>query len=40
MQRYDVQEFPALLVLTAEGVLVRRVPISFDPATLATSLRG
>jgi thiol:disulfide interchange protein len=40
MQRYEVQGFPALIVLTAEGVLVRHVAISFDPATLAASLRG
>jgi thiol:disulfide interchange protein len=40
MQRYDVQGFPSLIVLSAKGMLVRRVPISFDPATLAASLRG
>jgi thiol:disulfide interchange protein DsbD len=40
MQRYGVQGFPTLLVLSAEGMLVRRVPISLDPATLAASLRG
>jgi thioredoxin-related protein len=40
MQRYAVQGFPTLLVLSAEGQLVRRVPISFDPATLAATLRG
>ena len=40
MQRYEVQGFPTLLVLSAAGMLVRRVPVSFDPATLATSLRG
>jgi thiol:disulfide interchange protein len=40
MQRYEVQGFPTLLVLSAEGKLVRRVPISLDPATLASSLRG
>ena len=40
MQRYDVQRFPSLIVLSAEGMLVRRVPMSFDPATLAASLRG
>jgi thiol:disulfide interchange protein len=40
MRRYVVQSFPTLLVLTAEGQLVRRVPISFDPATLAATLRS
>ena len=40
MQRYAVQGFPTLLVLSAGGQLVRRVPISFDPATLAATLRG
>ncbi len=40
MQRYDVQGFPTLLVLSADGQLLRRVPISFDPATLAAALRG
>ena len=40
MQRYDVHGFPTLLVLSAEGQLVRRVPISFDAATLAATLRS
>ena len=40
MQRYEVRGFPTLLVLSAEGRMVRRVPISFDPAALAVSLRG
>lgn len=40
MQRSAVQGFPTLLVLSAEGQPVRRVPISFDPATLAAMLRG
>ncbi len=40
MQRYAVQGFPTLLVLSADGRLVRRVPISFDPATFAATLRG
>ena len=40
MQRYDVQGFPTLLVLSADGGLMRRVPISFDPAAFAASLRG
>lgn len=40
MQRYGVQSFPTLLVLAADGSLVRRVPISFEPATMAETLRG
>jgi thiol:disulfide interchange protein len=40
MQRYAVQGFPTLLVLSAEGQLQRHVPISFDPATMAASLRS
>jgi thiol:disulfide interchange protein len=40
MQRYAVQAFPTLLVLAADGSLVRRVPISFDPTTMAATLRG
>jgi hypothetical protein len=40
MQRYGVQGFPSLLVLSADGMLVRRVPVSFDPAAFAASLRG
>lgn len=40
MQRYDVQGFPTLLVLSADGQLLRRVPISFNPATFAATLRG
>jgi thiol:disulfide interchange protein len=40
MQRYEVKGFPTLLVLSADGRLVRRVPITFDPAALAASLRG
>lgn len=40
MRRYAVQGFPTLLVLAADGNLLRRVPISFDPATMAATLRG
>lgn len=40
MRRYAVHGFPTLLVLSEAGQLVRRVPISFDPATLAARLRG
>lgn len=39
MQRYAVQGFPSLLVLDADGRLVRRVAISFDPVTFAATLR-
>jgi thiol:disulfide interchange protein len=39
-QRYDVQGFPSLVVLSADGMLLRRVPVSFDPAAFAASLRG
>lgn len=39
MQRYAVQGFPTLLALSADGQLLRRIPISFDPATLAATLR-
>jgi thiol:disulfide interchange protein len=40
LQRYEVRGFPTLLVLSADGALVRRVPVSFDPVALAESLRG
>ena len=40
MRRYQVVGFPTLLVLSADGALLRRVPISFDPATFAATLRG
>lgn len=39
MQRYGVKGFPSLLVLSADGGLLRHVPVSFDPAALAASLR-
>jgi thiol:disulfide interchange protein len=39
MQRYEVRGFPSLLVLSAEGALVRRVPVDFQPAAFAESLR-
>lgn len=39
MQRYAVQGFPTLLALSSDGRLLRRVPISFNPAALAATLR-
>ncbi len=38
MQRYAVQGFPTLLVLSSDGQLLRRVPVSFDPAIFAATL--
>ena len=40
MRRYAVQGFPTLLVVSADGTLLRRVPVVFDPAAFATSLRS
>ncbi len=37
---YAVVGFAALVVLTADGNLLRRVPIGFDSATLSATLRG
>ena len=39
MRRYEVQGFPTLLVLSDAGTLLRRVPVNFDPAAFAASLR-
>lgn len=39
MQRYHVQGIPTLLVVSTDGQWLRRVPVSFDPATLAATLR-
>ena len=39
MLRYAVQGFPTLLVISADGTLLRRLPVIFDPAAFATSLR-
>ncbi len=38
MRRYAVQGFPTLLVLSADGTLMRRVPVVFDAAAFAASL--
>jgi thiol:disulfide interchange protein len=40
MSRYSVQGFPTLLVISADGTLLRRVPVIFDPAAFAMSLRS
>ena len=40
MQRYQVVGFPTLLVISADGRLMHRIPISFDPAAFAASLQG
>jgi thiol:disulfide interchange protein len=40
MNRYAVHGFPSLLVLSADGTLLRRVPVNFDPAAFAISLRS
>lgn len=39
-ERYDVQGFPRLLVLDANGELVARLPTVFDPVVFRTSLSG
>ncbi len=38
MERYGVSGFPTLLLLDGEGNLLRRLPLSFDPAVFAASL--
>lgn len=38
MARYGVTGFPSLLVLDGEGRLLRRLPVSFDPAAFAADL--
>ena len=40
MKSYAVMGFPTLLVLSADGALLRRVPVVFDPVAFAASLRG
>jgi protein disulfide-isomerase len=40
MQRYAVKAFPSLLILSTDGTLLRRVPVTFDPAAFAASLHG
>lgn len=39
MARYDVGSFPSLLVLDGDGALLRKLPITFDPAAFAAALR-
>jgi thiol:disulfide interchange protein len=39
-ERYGVKGFPRLLVLDAQGNLVRRLPTVYDPATFRNALRG
>lgn len=39
MARYDVSSFPSLLVLDGDGALLRKLPITFDPAAFAAALR-
>lgn len=38
MERYGVRGFPSLLVLAADGTLIRRVPVNMDPTAFAASL--
>ena len=38
MARYAVSGFPTLLLLDGEGRLLRRLPLSFDPAMFAAEL--
>lgn len=40
MQRYDVHGFPALLVLDADGRLLRRLPVTLDAAAFAAALQA
>lgn len=39
MQRYDVHGFPSLLVLDADGRLLRRLPVTLDAAAFAAALK-
>ena len=39
MTKYAVTGFPTLLVLDADGKLLRRVPVTLDPAQFAISLQ-
>ncbi len=39
MARYDVSSFPSLLVLDGDGTLLRKLPITFDPAAFAAALK-
>jgi thiol:disulfide interchange protein len=38
MARYDVHGFPTLLVLKADGALIRSVPVSMEPQTFLVGL--
>lgn len=38
MAKYDVSSFPSLLVLDGDGALLRKLPITFDPAAFAAAL--
>ena len=39
MARYEVSSFPTLLVLDGDGALLRKLPITFDPAAFAAALK-
>ena len=39
-ERYDVKGFPRLIVLDAEGELIRRLPTVYDPAVFRAALDG
>ena len=39
MAKYGVSGFPTLLVLNGDGKLLRRVPVTLDPAQFAASLK-
>ncbi|WP_022977206.1 thioredoxin family protein [Nevskia ramosa] len=39
MAKYDVSSFPSLLVLDGDGALLRKLPITFDPAAFAAALK-
>lgn len=40
MQKYGVTGFPSLLLLDGDGKLLRRLPVTFDPAEFVAELRG
>ena len=39
MAKYQVSGFPTLLLLDGDGRLLRRLPLSFDPAAFAAALQ-
>ncbi|WP_293391531.1 thioredoxin family protein [Nevskia sp.] len=39
MAQYEVSSFPSLLVLDGDGALLRKLPITFDPAAFAAALK-